>query len=176
MLNPVKQLMQSGYSGMSQHQKAEAELLEIILAAPNWMNEIANRVHPQELQNPHFQQLYQICCDLHERGDGVSRNQLLNELEDADLKQMVVVLEDWSHDRNIRAKLDDRVNNADIPHYLIQATQVLAWRREESEHDRTRGEIAGYTSAEDQLTDTDQKLLIRSMEFHKKRIQNKTTT
>lgn len=176
IVNPVRELIRSGYSGLSQQQKTESELLEIILTAPEWMNEIANRVHPQELHNPHFQQLYQICCDLHERGEVVSRNSLLNELEDADLKQMVVILEDWSHDRNIRAKLEDRVTDSDIPHYLLQAIQVIAWRREESEHDRTRGEIAGYTSDEDQLTDTDQQLLMRSMEFHKKRIQNKTTT
>jgi len=174
--NPVKRLIRGGYAGLSSHQKAEAELLEIILTAPEWMNEIVNRVHPEELQNPHFRSLYQICCDLHERGDSISRNHLLNELEDADLKQLVVVLEDWSHDRDIRAKIDDRVTEADIPNYLLQTLQVIAWRREETEHDRTRGEIAGYTSAEDQLTDTDQQLLMRAMEFHKKRIQNKSTT
>ena len=100
-VNPVKQLISSD---LNKHQKVEAELLEIILTEPQLMNIISDRLHPQELLDPHFRSLYQICCDLHERGTLPDRNELLNELEDADLKQLVVVLEDWSHDKGIPGK------------------------------------------------------------------------
>lgn len=177
-VNPVRQLISSP---LNKHQKAEAEILEIILTEPNWMNHISNRLHPQELLDPHFRSLYQICCDLNERGERPGRNELLNELEDADFKQLVVVLEDWSHDKGILAKLEERDAESELPNYLLKALNVFSWRREEAEHDRTRGEIAGYTSVVDQvetegeLTKTDEELLLRAMEFHKKRIQNKST-
>jgi hypothetical protein len=145
------------------------------------MNHIFDRLHPQELFDPHFRSLYQTCCDLHERGSTPDRNELLNELEDAELKQLVVVLEDWSHDKGILGKLEERDAQSELPNYLLKALNVFSWRREEAEHDRTRGEIAGYTLSDDQvaaggeLTKTDEELLARAMEFHKKRIQNKST-
>jgi len=178
-VRPVRQLISGP---LNKHQKAEAEILEIILSEPQLMNPIFDRLHPQELTDRYFRSLYQTCCDLHERGAAPGRDELLNELEDAELKQLVVVLEDWSHDKGILGKLAEREAESELPSYLLRALNVFSWRREEAEHDRTRGEIAGYTSSDDQvaaggeLTKTDEELLTRAMEFHKKRIQNQSTT
>lgn len=159
----------------NKHEKAEAELLEIILSAPEWIGLIANRVSPEELQNPYFREFYQNCCDLHESGRVPSREGILAHTEDADLKRLAVVLEDWCQHKGIAEKLAETDIESNVPLFLLQQLEILLWRGEESKHERTKGEIAGYTSLEGSLSQKDKELLLKIKNFNQKRTNQKTT-
>jgi hypothetical protein len=124
-------------------------------------------------ENRYFRQLYQFCCDLHERGTPPAPRAVLNELEEDGLKRLTVVIDDWSRNKGIREKLADLDVQDSIPVFLRQALENMAWKREVDQHERTRGEIAGYTSAGGEFSDRDRDLLRQAAEHHQKRVQKK---
>jgi DNA primase len=160
---------------LNKHEKTEAELLEIILAAPEWIGLIAGRLSPQELRNPYFQEFYQKCCDLHESGGVPSLEGVMTFVEDSRLKRLAVVLADWGQSKRIAEKLAETDVESNAPLFLVQHLKILTWRGEVAQHERTRGEIAGYTSPQGSLSDKDKELLLRSKSFNQKRTSQKTT-
>ncbi|HSG71327.1 MAG TPA: DNA primase [Planctomycetaceae bacterium] len=160
---------------LDKHEKTEAGLLEIILTSPEWIGLISNRLSPEELRNPYFRAFYQNCCDLHESGRVPSREGILAHTEDSDLKRLAVVLEDWSQHKGIAEKLAETDVESNVPSFLLQQLEILLWRGEVTKHERTKGEIAGYTSLEGSLSDKDKELLLKIKNFNQKRTNQKST-
>jgi hypothetical protein len=127
------------------------------------------------LQNPYFREFYQNCCDLHESGRVPSREGILAHTEDSDLKRLAVVLEDWCQHKGIAGKLAETDVASNVPSFLLQQLEILLWRGEETKHERTKGEIAGYTSLEGSLSDKDKELLLKIKNFNQKRTNQKST-
>ncbi len=158
---------------LTKHEKLEAEILEILFVVPDRSPFILSRVVPDAFENPYLRQLYQYCCDLHERGIVPRVGAVLSELESEDLKRLCVVLDDWSREKGIQEKLAELDARENLPVFLMQAVENMAWRQEQSRHERSRGEIAGYTSSGGDISEKDRDLLRLAASHHQRRFQKK---
>lgn len=158
---------------LNKHEKLEAEILEILFVHPERTGFLQNRLAAEVFENHYFRELYQFCCDLYERGTSPAPQAILSELERDELKRLTVVIDDWSRNKGIQEKLADLDARDNIPVFLRQALENMDWKREVARQERTRGEIAGYTSAAGEFSDRDRDLLRQAAEHHQKRIQKK---
>ncbi|GAB4138369.1 MAG: DNA primase [Planctomycetaceae bacterium] len=86
-------------------EKLERELLEIIFAAPETVERIAQEIGVADFGNPHLRALFQICLDLTEEGELAGYRQVTLRLEDPELKRLAVEIDDVAERKDLGRKL-----------------------------------------------------------------------
>jgi DNA primase len=102
-------------------QKAERDLLEIMLAFPEKVPLVRQEVPPEEISHPHLRALMEICCELSDLGLPCGYEQVTSRLEDAPLKRLA-------------AQLDLHVRHAGHSPELVEHT-LGYFRRRRSQRD-----------------------------------------
>jgi DNA primase len=78
----------------------EEELLEILIAHPEMASDVLDRVAPEQLAAGLPQQLYVAYCRLHDAGQPIEFGRVMVELEDPQLKSLLVELDERSRDKS----------------------------------------------------------------------------
>jgi DNA primase len=162
--------------------RLECELLQCLLAAPQWTSVVRREIVPEDLQNPTLRTILQVCFDVDERG-GPTRDGspiLLALAGQEPVKQVVV----WLGEQAERKCLQDRLREAgtiqdstiqettttvDCPHLLRRAIDNLVWRREEQSHQRTAQALSAQCEGARALNAETEHLLRQFSNFHQKR-------
>lgn len=150
----------------------EAELLEIVFAAPETVETIRREVGPDDFRNEHLRKLLQICFDLAEAGETPSFEHVTSALEDRDLKRLAVMIDGASREKKIPQKLQDAVPGTGPggrPGFLDAALRHLKQRRELEGYEVLKGRMAQQLSPAGGLDEDARRLLQQSMQVHKKR-------
>lgn len=152
----------------------ESELLEIIFVYPECVTQIQQHISPANLKNPRLRFLFQLTIDMTEAGIVPELNRILDQIEDPDLKQLVVKIDAQAHEKAIHSKLHTSSASLEgIPHFLNDSIKNLKWREERELHERTKGLL--FEKAQTQTLNSDAKeLLKKASEFHRKRNQKIT--
>jgi len=164
---------------LDQFDRMEVELLEVIFAAPEAVGTIQSEIAAAELAGGPVQNLLQLCYDLAEQGVVPSFERVVSELEDADQKRFAIAIEDESRRKQIAQKMsehDTAGGPGEPAGYLHQIIENLKWRRRRQVHEQSKGQIAGLANSTDTLDSQAKQLLLRSAEFHKKRVQRQAST
>ena len=85
---------------------AETELLEILVLNPELAPTALTDVADDDLQSPTARELFQTYRRLEEGGNSVEFNSVLAEMEDPQLKNVLVQLDDLAHEKSPKAILD----------------------------------------------------------------------
>lgn len=79
--------------------KAECELLEIMLQTPHWVAPIAEQLPPAVWRDGRRRAIFSACCRLAAAGVEPSVERLLLEIDDAQLKTLIIELDDLGRSR-----------------------------------------------------------------------------
>jgi hypothetical protein len=108
----------------------EEELLEILIAHPEMASDVLDRVAPEQLAAGLPQQLYVAYCRLHDAGQPIEFGRVMVELEDPQLKSLLVELDERSRDK---ARLALQAVEA-----RIESVRTLLRERRTAEEQRRR--------------------------------------
>jgi DNA primase len=175
----------------TRHDLLEGELLEILLTAPEWADEVRWRVSVDDFHNEHLRDLAQFCFDMAEDGEVPSLDRVLSSLEDPGLKQLAVLLDEMARKKGVLDLLAPGrpqsagvrgpntsgsngtgsvgANGQPLPVFLTQTIHQLTWRRQEQRHEKPRHEVAQLTNPSSGLDDEAKALLKRMQDHHSKR-------
>jgi DNA primase len=73
---------------------AEQWLLQILLQTPECLEEVRREISPADFRCPRRRQLFATCCSLADAGEWPTYERLMLELEDPDLKGLLVLLDE----------------------------------------------------------------------------------
>ena len=121
---------------------ARRELLEIAIAEPQLLGQLREELAPAEIRSPRERAVYLACCRLADRGLEPNLDRLLLEIEDAQLKTLLIELAD-SH----QAK-----NPSDLAVVFGGLLSVLRDHREE-QRSRARRREANRSASEEEGLD-----------------------
>lgn len=120
---------------------ARREALEIVIAQPQLLDQVRNEIAADDFRSPRERAVYRCCCQLADRGREPNLDRLLLEIEDAQLKTLVIELAD-SH----QAK-----NRSDAAAILNGLLTVLRDHQEEQRSRARRKETNRPASEEEEL-------------------------
>lgn len=83
---------------------ARREILELVIAEPQFLSRVREELAPAEIRSPRERAVYLACCRLADRGEEPNLERLLLEIEDAQLKTLLIELAD-SHQAKNRSDL-----------------------------------------------------------------------
>ena len=123
----------------------ECEILEAIFALPAAIDQIRERVSADEFQHAVLRELFQLCCDLQERGVAPDYHQVTSAIEEPGLKRWASEIDELSRRKRTAEKLesDGILRGASAPHSLFeQLMQLFEQRRR-----RTNGSVETAASS-----------------------------
>lgn len=120
---------------------ARREALEIVIAEPQLLDQVRAEIAAEDFRSPRERAVYRCCCQLADRGREPNLDRLLLEIEDAQLKTLVIELADSHQAKN-------RSNAAAILNGLLT---VLRDHREEQRSRARRKETNRPASEEEEL-------------------------
>ncbi len=148
----------------------EWELLEIIFAAPEYVELIQREIACGEIEAQQTRDLLQICYDLFERGELADFKKVMSSIEDSELKRLAVFLDERSRQKDVKSQLKQeplRSGSDGIPDLLHHVLESWKFLRDSRSHERVRGDLARLN--ESTSADKELELLHQVSEFHKKR-------
>jgi DNA primase len=177
-LQPKPELFKGLNGKPNKHELLECELLEIIFTTAEWIGMIRQEIDIADFQNPHLQDLLQVCFDLAERGIEPNYERVTAVAEDSDLKRFALQIDEWAKEKKIAEKLNDNPSHlqAALPVFVEEVIQRLNWRREEHTHELSKAQTGAFSESSDELNEETRAHLQRVSEFHGKRVRKKTTT
>ena len=79
---------------------AHREIMEIVVSAPELLDRVRAELGPEEIRSPRLRALYYRCCDMADLGEEPNLDRLLLEIEDAQLKTLLVELDESRQAKN----------------------------------------------------------------------------
>ncbi|HUG92250.1 MAG TPA: DNA primase [Planctomycetaceae bacterium] len=152
--------------------KLECEVLEVVFAAPELVDQIRQHVGVDHFRNAACRALLEVCYVLAEGGSSPSFERVMSEIEDVDLKRVAVTIDEQSQRKRIAEKLrhDPRQGAAPPqPKLLTAALDRLKWHREREAHEASRGQLAQLTTTPGKLDGEAKQLLRQTAKFNQKR-------
>jgi DNA primase len=73
---------------------AHRELLEFVVSEPQFLSQVRAELTPAEIRSPRLRAVYVRCCELADRGQEPNLDRLLLEIDDAQLKTLLVELDE----------------------------------------------------------------------------------
>ncbi len=169
----------------------ECEVLEIVFAEPSWFASIADELGPADFHNEYTRAVFETCRDLSEHGHEPSYERVTSALEDLDLKRLAADLDESSRSKDVSAKLrldaasrppaggteaetrDGTESSPRRPRFLSLAVENLKWRRQERNHELSKGQMAKRPDRPTGLDEETRALLERAASFHGARATRK---
>ncbi len=150
--------------GSTRVERAERELIEILLASPETTDRIRGRVRSEEIRNGFLRRLLEVCYQIHDNGDQPTFERVAASMEDPELKQFLVQIDEEARIKKTAQRLKD--SEFDL---IEETVQVLKWRRERENFETERGHRTGDDEAAGGFDDDDKARLKRAFEHHQKR-------
>ena len=144
--------------------RAERELIEILLSAPELIERIREQVRAEEIRDAFLRQLLEVCYQIHDNGDLPTFDRVASSMEDPELKRLLVKIDEEARSKATSQRLND--SEFDL---VEETVQVLKWRREREKFETERSVRAGGDGAAGGLDDEDKARLRRAFEHHQKR-------
>jgi len=154
----------AGREATTRVERAERELIEILLAAPELVERIREQVRPEEIRDAFFKRLLEVCYQIHDNGDLPTFDRVAAYMEDPELKRLLVKIDDEARSKETSLRVTD--SELDL---VEETLQVLKWRREREKFETERGSRTGRDDASGGLDDEDRARLRRAFEHHQKR-------
>jgi DNA primase len=151
-------------SGPTRVERAERELIEILLASPETTVRIRERVRSEEIRDGFLRRLLEVCYQIHDNGDQPTFERVAASTEDPELKRLLVQIDEESRSKETAQRLKD--SEFDL---VEETVQVLKWRREREKFETERGHRTGHDEAAGGMDDDDRARLRRAFEHHQKR-------
>jgi hypothetical protein len=145
-------------------ERAERELIEILLASPETTDRIRERVRSEEIRDGFLRRLLEVCYQIHDNGDQPTFERVAASMEDPELKRLLVQIDEESRSKETAQRLKD--SEFDL---VEETVQVLKWRREREKFETERGHRTGHDEAAGGMDDDDRSRLRRAFEHHQKR-------
>lgn len=79
---------------------AHREIMEIVVSEPQLLDRVRLELGPDEMRSPRLRALYHLCCDMSDAGEEPNLDRLLLEIEDAQLKTLLVELDESRQAKN----------------------------------------------------------------------------
>ena len=145
-------------------ERAERELIEILLSSPELIERIHEQVRAEEIRDGFLRRLLDVCYQIHDNGDLPTFERVAASMEDSELKRLLVKIDEESRLKETSLRLNDSEFD------LVEETiQVLKWRRERENFESERSGRAGGDESTGGLDDEDKARLRRAFEHHQKR-------
>ena len=145
-------------------ERAERELIEILLSSPELIERIHEQVRAEEIRDGFLRRLLDVCYQIHDNGDLPTFERVAASMEDPELKRLLVKIDEESRLKETSLRLNDSEFD------LVEETiQVLKWRRERENFESERCGRAGGDESTGGLDDEDKARLRRAFEHHQKR-------
>jgi DNA primase len=145
-------------------ERAERELIQILLASPEMTERIRGRVRSEEIRDGFLRRLLEVCYQIHDNGDQPAFERVAASMEDPELKRLLVQIDEESRSKETALRLKD--SEFDL---VEETVQVLKWRRERESYESELGHRSGHDEAAGGLDDDDRARLRRAFEHHQKR-------
>lgn len=143
---------------------AERELLEVIFTSPEAWETIRKEVSPADVGHKYLRELFEICCQLADRGIAPSYERLTATLEDPKLKQLAALIQEHAHARSVHG-----AHVRETLDYFRERREMAALTAAQQAQNPSREPVAG-------LSDDVKERLRLSKELHQRRITKKTLT
>ena len=145
-------------------ERAERELIEILLSSPELIERIHEQVRAEEIRDGFLRRLLDVCYQIHDNGDLPTFERVAASMEDPELKRLLVKIDEEARLKETSLRLNDSEFD------LVEETiQVLKWRRERENFESERSGRAGGDESTGGLDDEDKARLRRAFEHHQKR-------
>jgi DNA primase len=157
----------------------ERELLEILLSDPTTVEMLRQEVAAADFKNEDYRGLLELCFQLAEEGTLPSYEKLIGATEDADLKGLIVTLEESAREKGIAQKLrlDAAAEEKPArPELLCDRILTLKRQRRAEEQEVWKGKLAAQSGPVGTLDPAQIELLRRSAEIHAERAKARPTT
>ena len=102
--NPAAPPPEAEPASLDKFDFARREILELVIAEPQFLGRVREELAPAEIRSPRERAVFLACCRLADRGEEPNLERLLLEIEDAQLKTLLIELAD-SHQAKIRNDL-----------------------------------------------------------------------
>lgn len=79
---------------------AHREIMEIVVTAPQFLGQVRAELKPADIRSPRLRAVYVRCCELADSGQEPNLDRLLLEIEDAQLKTLLVELDESRQAKN----------------------------------------------------------------------------
>ena len=145
-------------------ERAERELIEILLSSPELIERIHEQVRAEEIRDGFLRRLLDVCYQIHDNGDLPTFERVAASMEDPELKRLLVKIDEESRLKETSLRLND--SELDL---VEETIQVLKWRRERETFESERSGRAGGDESTGGLDDEDKARLRRAFEHHQKR-------
>ena len=150
--------------GTTRVERAERELIEILLSSPELIERIREQVRAEEIRDGFLRRLLEVCYQIHDNGDLPRFERVAASMEDPELKRLLVKIDEEARSKQTTQRLKD--SEFDL---VEETVQVLKWRRERENFETERSGRAGGEEATGGLDDEDRARLRRAFEHHQKR-------
>jgi DNA primase len=161
---PVKPLFEE----RSRDDQLEAELLEILFVAPEWVETVRAEIGPDDFRNESLRALLLTTYDLAEAGESPAYGLVTATLEDADQKRLAARINDRAQEKDIASQLHDEHGATDgRPKFLQQAIEAVKKRRERVLAEQAKRQLAQQEAAG--LSEDAKQQLRRLAQHHQKR-------
>lgn len=164
---------------LSRDDRLECDLLQNLLAAPEYLRFVMEAATFSRLRNAAFQAVLEACFEEGEDSGALTLGGLLNRIDDKDLKSLVVWLDEQARAKGLAEKLrsqgSESMEHPDgCPLLLKQSMANLSWRTEESTHAEIAMKLSQSTyespvDAEPGLDEATRQLLQQAADFHQRR-------
>ena len=155
--------------------RLECELLEMLLSDPQAVDVLRAQVAVDDFKHENYRRLLGICYRLSEEGVSPSYEKVMSAVEDADLKRLVVTLENAARAKAEIPRLDGAVDERESRQALLANMIGLLKQRAEAT-EASLGRLAVQTSPAGTLDPAQREALRRATEIHGRRARAKTTT
>ncbi|WP_437186602.1 DNA primase [Planctomicrobium sp. SH668] len=156
--------------------RLEYDLLELVLAAPEFFGFAMGTIGDQPLRNPVLSQIMEFCLwEMEENGE-ITLAGLLSRVEDQQLKSLVV----WMDAQAVAKGIAKKVRESDFdddgcPLLLKTSLANLKWREEEKRQQHLSAQLSQQPDGAGQLDEATEASLRQAAEFHLKRATRKST-
>ena len=157
----------------SKDDQLESELLQLLFTSPGMIEVVRGEIGTEDIKNEVLRELLTVCYDLADEGWPPSFDRVLSHGECPDMKGLVVWLDEQARERDLANRLAQDAaaqRGTDHPEGLIrQVLDKLKWRRTRDLHQATQASLIERPQDTKKLTDETRELLLKAMQFHRRR-------
>lgn len=156
---------------LTRNDRLECDLLEMLLAGPQWAAFAARSLSAEEFTHPALRMIAQECFTLAGLSQEVTAARLMDRVEEADLSRLLVWLDERARAKHLAEKLSSACDPIDgTPLLLRRSIDNLNWRREEQAHQAISVKLSQPSGdGPPQLDAAMEEMLRQAAEFHQRR-------
>lgn len=160
----------------SRDERLEYDLLELVLAAPEFIGFVMGAVSENPLRNPILKQILENCLWENEENGELTLTGLLGRVDDPELKSLIVWIDEQAQAKGLAVKIrDSDYDDNGCPLLLKTSLANLKWRAEEKLQQHVTVQLSQQPDGAGQLDEATEASLRQAAEFHLRRATKKST-